>query len=201
MSDNALKAWRAAHDLNQGDAAALLHKSRRTISRYETGAEAMPPDVLAAIGKAPDMTTPAAPKPKGGALVKLTEAAEARRLPRPYDFENAPACAQGLERLPASNIPWGADRAHDLRPAGAGWQRIPGCVVICHEAIPEPIPFKAPAWSGHCGILTASGRVFHQLAGHEMHAVGVVTNAPYSREALSGRARAKVAPKAKKARA
>ena len=46
MNNQQLKAMRHRHGLSQSKAAALVHVTQRTWSRYESGAQTIPPGVI-----------------------------------------------------------------------------------------------------------------------------------------------------------
>lgn len=204
MNGKELKAWRVGAGLSQADAAALVGVTKRTLIRCE-GAPAgeVSPKIAGAVHRAQTGEAPPAPEVKAPKVKRAPAAAkgaraaeiEARRQPRPYDFEAAPDFTRGLERLPATNVAWGAAAHWDHVPALPGYQRIPGCIVKCREDIPEPIPFAPPRWARPFGVLTASGRVYHSGTGHEMREHGISGgSAGFS---APGRAKAKKPAKAR----
>jgi hypothetical protein len=66
--------------------------------------------------------------------------------------------------FPKTNKVWGGDDREPMK----GWQKVPGCCRIVHEAIPDPLPFYAPAWCGWRGVPTKSGVVYDYETGREM---------------------------------
>jgi hypothetical protein len=76
--------------------------------------------------------------------------------------------------FPKTNTVWGASAYWDTRPLletewlGHGWQRVPGCCRVVHEAIPDPLPFYAPAWCGWRGVPSANGKIYDYETGREM---------------------------------
>lgn len=170
-----LKAWREAERLTQGDAATALGVSRPTIARAEANPDAM---LSAALELALQRMTSDEPPPDIKPEPKPAKVAKAakpdapidpKRLPRAYDFSGAPAFTVGLQRLPATNEAFKASAHWDERPASPGWQRIPGCVQICIDTIPDPIPFKPKGDYGPRAILTASGAVYDYEGGHRIN--------------------------------
>lgn len=171
MTGDELHAWRQAAAMSREALGALIGVSAKTIQRGEAAGGAQ---VLAKIGEAiaaldrgePVEVEP--PKPPKVETGKAGEIIEAHRLPRPYDFKNAPAFVAGCARFPASNDEYKADRHHDTRPASPGWQRVPGCIQIVNERIPQPLPYEGPRWAGHLSIWAANGKVYDLMTGREI---------------------------------
>lgn len=176
LTGDGLRAWRERAGLDQGEAAAALGVSRATINRSEGKGARRVSDVIelahakltGALGDTAG-SEPQAPAVKAAPrVVAVKEEPDARRKPRPYDFDQAPEFTRGLARQPASNAAYNASLAHDTRTVGEGWQRVPGCVLIVSAAIPDPIPFIAPDWAGPDAVLTASGRLYHATTGRQL---------------------------------
>lgn len=199
MQGSELKAWRIGRGLSQDEAATLLRVKRRTVIRYEAGESQIPEKVAErAKGGAGAPVAKARPGPAAAAPPTPPSSAEipAHRLPRAYDFDAAPAFTLGAKRLPETNLIWGAEPSTDTRPASPGYQRIPGCIVICLESIPDPIPFLAPEWAGGHAIWTASGRIYHASTGAVLSNRNMERAAPDF--AKPGAAHSKTPPKGKR---
>lgn len=169
MTGDELKAWREGLNFSQADAGAALGVARATINRAETMGGKRVSAVLELAHKA--LMEPAKPEKAARAVKPLPaveETLDEWRLPSPYDFKKAPAFTTNLRRYPDGNAAFKADAAWDKRPCSPGWQRVPGCVRIVHEDIPDPIPFFAPTWAGVDGVQSGDGRVFHADTGKEM---------------------------------
>lgn len=200
MDRESFKAARQASGMSQTTFGAALGVSRETVAKIEGGkigvsdAVAKSLATMNAEGIQTERVTPAKP---ARPAAPISTAPDARRTMSPYDFASAPDFVQGLARLPASNLVFGPGMSElDKRPAGEGWQRIPGCAVICTATIPQPLPFRAPAWAAPRGIITASGRVFDQITGRELFQIGTAPPARYDRQTM-GRATPKAPPKAR----
>lgn len=171
MTGAELHAWRQAATMSRPALAALIGVTDKTIQRAEAlGAADVSEKIAKGIaaldaGEPVEVEPPKPPKVETG---KAGEIIEAHRLPRPYDFKNAPAFVAGCARFPVSNDEFKADRYHDTRPASPGWQRVPGCIQIVNERIPQPLPYEGPRWAGHLSIWAANGKVYDIQTGREI---------------------------------
>lgn len=198
MTGDELKAWRERAAMSRAALGALLDVTDKTIQRAENlGAGQIGEKLangVAALDRGEPVKTEPAPMPAAPkAKAKGAEEVEAHRLPRPYDFAKAPAFTEGARRFPASNEAYKADRYHDTRPASPGWQRVPGCIQIVHEAIPQPLPFEGPRWAGHLSIWAANGRVYDLMTGREIkrkaetRPIQAAPRAPFQKAPKKGR--------------
>jgi hypothetical protein len=69
--------------------------------------------------------------------------------------------------FPKTNEVWGVV-GRDDREVMSPWQRVPDCCRVVHEAIPDPLPFYAPAWCGWRGVPSANGKIYDYETGREM---------------------------------
>ena len=83
------------------------------------------------------------------------------------DIDFDPVVA-GLKPYPTTNTIWGASKYWDTREPYKGWKRVPGCIRIVKDSIPDPIPYYAEDYFGWRAVPTADGRVFDFETGHQI---------------------------------
>ncbi len=162
MTNEELKAWRLGLGLSQDDAADRLDVTKRTYQRYEAGERPIPASLAILIASGLDAS--AAGLVSDMALQVADPVAASPTPARPA----IDPIALGWTPARTTHTVLGASASWDTREPKPGWKRIPGCIRVVHEAIPDPLPFDPPARHGPRAVLTASGAVYDQITGRRM---------------------------------
>lgn len=166
----AFRTWREKREISQGGAADRFEVTRRTVIRWEKGEAPVPEHV--AMECSPEAVKPknrrehmsAADQSVGADLDAIFEAKE---IQEKSGFDPVKA---GLKPDVTTNEVFGVGmgKTYDRRILPRGWQRVAGGIRVVNASIPNPINYLPPDWCHWQTVVTADGRLFHQVTGKEI---------------------------------